>query len=79
MMFSAHQQLCPQGLGHNFFTSYISDNGGAGVDLHAFMEVEHRVDIIRNSGIGGVEDSKTEKAEELVDMVQPRKAIVEGR
>lgn len=57
----------------------ISDNGGAGVDLHAFMEVEHRVDIVRNSGIGGVEDSKTEKAEELVDMVQPRKAIVEGR
>lgn len=35
----------------------ISDNGGAGDDLHAFMEVEHRVDIICNSGIGGVEDS----------------------
>lgn len=56
----------------------ISDNGGAGVDLHAFMEVEHKVDIIRNSGIGGVEDSNTEKAEESVDMVQPREASVEG-
>jgi hypothetical protein len=43
------------------------------------MDVEHSADIIRNSGIGGVEDSKIEKAVEAIDMVQPREAIVEGR